>query len=273
MDIDSWGDAEVVSLLNNDGTTYTEQLISDANPRVIVFEGHMIDVRMDKDPLSNNMAVSTDRLRRVFSYLRSRGYIPISWQQLKDWKLNNVPLPSKRCYTLMFDDYRIENYMMLDCKKPFVEFGVKPGLAVISGLHNRSDEVTIDGKTYTYGHIFDDIIKGGWYPSSHTYNHTTMDSANVKSYQTLSFAKDCIQSCQELGIYDDIIVYPGGHINDDALRLLPVSGFALGINIQVENNHYICRCRNNFNLYRIEIGHGNVSNTEKILQKIESEVL
>ena len=154
----------------------------------------------------------------------------------------------------MFDDWRIENYMNLDLRKPFVEYGVKPGLAVITGQNNetrsRSEEVVIDGQTWTVGECFDAIIKGGWYPCSHTKNHTVI--SDVKDMELFALLKDCIYSCDKLGIYDDVIVYPTGSAASHKKLMMMVSGFAIGVQVAV--NGYNCLASLDFNLIRNEIG-------------------
>ena len=247
-----YDDAEVITYPNNvEGTI--ERLISNDSPYLMIFEGHGEEDKTNTQGTTNNMDVTTDRLRTVFEYLRSKGFVPVSWQQVKDWRLTGAKLP-KRCYTLMFDDFRIENYMNNKLREPFVQFGVKPGLAIITGsdgqTRSRSEEVTIDGVTWTLGECFDAIVKGGWYPCSHTKDHNLIN--NISYIDLLPTLKDWIYSCDKLGIYDDILVYPQGLASDARRALFPVSGFALGVAVSV--NGYNCRIRSQYKLIRNEIG-------------------
>jgi len=251
-------DAEVITYPNNVSGTLT-RLISNESPYLMIFEGHGIENKMNKNmPTGSDtyMATSTDTLRTVFDALRSKGFVPISWQDIVRWKKYGGKLP-KRCYTLMFDDWRIENYMNLDLRKPFVEYGVKPGLAVITSgedgsgdTESRNTQITIDGKTWTVGECFDAIIKGGWYPCSHTKNHTVI--SNVKDMELFSLLKDCIYSCDKLGIYDDVIVYPTGSASSHKKLMMMVSGFAIGVQVAVNGFNSLASL--DFNLIRNEIG-------------------
>lgn len=251
-------DAEIITYPNNVSGTLT-RLISNESPYLMIFEGHGIENKMNKDmPTGSDtyMSTSTDTLRTVFNSLRSKGFVPITWQDIVRWKKYGGKLP-KRCYTLMFDDWRLENYMNLDLRKPFVEYGVKPGLAVITSgedgsgdTESRNTQITIDGKTWTVGECFDAIIKGGWYPCSHTKNHTVI--AYVKDMELFSLLKDCIYSCDKLGIYDDVLVYPTGSATIHKKLMMMVSGFAIGVGVAI--NGYNCLSSLDFNLIRNEIG-------------------
>lgn len=248
-------DAEIITYPNNVSGTLT-RLISNESPYLMIFEGHGIENKMNKDMPTGSvtyMNVSTDTLRTVFSALRSKGFVPVTWQEIVRWKKYGGSLP-KRCYTLMFDDWRIDNYMNLDLRKPFVEFGVKPGLAVITGQNgvtrSRSEEVVIDNQTWTVGECFDAIIKGGWYPCSHTKDHTVL--GNVNDMNLLPLLRECVYSCDKLGIYDDVLVYPTGSASAHKKLMMMVSGFAIGVQVAVNGFNSLASL--DFNLIRNEIG-------------------
>lgn len=251
-----WEDAEVITYPNNISGTLT-RLISNDSPYLIIYEGHGMQVAMNKDMPTGQqsyMDVSTDALRTIFEYAASKGFKPVSWKDIIDWKLNGKKLP-KRCYTIMFDDFQIDNYMKLAKRIPFEQYNVKPGLAIITGSNgttrSRSEQVTIDGQTWTLGEVFDAIIKAGWYPCSHTRDHVNIGN-NVKDMELLDFAKTCIYSCDKIGIYDNIIVNPEGGTSNFKALLFRVSGFKLGVIVSV--NGYNCKASLEFRLIRNEIG-------------------
>ena len=249
FDYDSYGDAEVVQSIAPPYSGIT-QLISNNNPRLLIWEGHGIDTCPDTDaPLSDDMAASTDRLNTVFLALLEKGYVPVTWQDIIEWKYANKKLP-KRCFNIMMDDYRIENYMDYEKRKPFMKYNVKAGLAVISDAHDINDAFEINGKTITYGIAWNAIVRAGWYPCSHTCDHRILDRYNSSELDEL-FKKDAI-SCDEHGLYADIIVYPTGAFNGSTLTALERSSFKLGVNIVA--NRYNCRATSPYNLTRVEIG-------------------
>lgn len=251
MDIDSYGDAEIV---DSKASPYNaqKQLISSHNPRLLIYEGHGIDVRMDSDAIpseSDDMACSTDRLMRVFEELTRKGYKSVTYEDIVDWKINGKPLP-KRCFNLMFDDYEIENYLDDRKRFPFSKYNVKAGLAIISDSKDMSEEVTIDDTTYTVSDAFDAIKNGGWHPCSHTNTHTPID--DIMPSALPQKLKECIVSCNKHNLYSDVIVYPLGKVSTRSLSALENSDFSIGINIVTDR--YNCRALPNMNLTRVEIG-------------------
>lgn len=251
MDIDSYGDAEIV---DSKASPYNaqKQLISSHNPRLLIYEGHGIDVRMDSDAIpsgSDDMACSTDRLMRVFEELTRKGYEPVTYEDIVDWKINGKPLP-KRCFNLMFDDYRLENYIDDRKRFPFSKYNVKAGLAIISDSKDMSEEVTIDDTTYTVSEAFNAIKNGGWHPCSHTNTHTPID--DIMPSALPQKLKECIVSCNKHNLYSDVIVYPLGKVSTRSLSALENSDFSIGINIVTDR--YNCRALPNMNLTRVEIG-------------------
>ena len=251
MDIDSYGDAEIV---DSKASPYNaqKQLISSHNPRLLIYEGHGIDVRMDSDAIpseSDDMACSTDRLMRVFEELTRKGYKSVTYEDIVDWKINGKPLP-KRCFNLMFDDYKIENYLDDRKRFPFSKYNVKAGLAIISDSKDMSEEVTIDDTTYTVSEAFDAIKNGGWHPCSHTNTHTPID--DIMPSALPQKLKECIVSCNKHNLYSDVIVYPLGKVSTRSLSALENSDFSIGINIVTDR--YNCRALPNMNLTRVEIG-------------------
>lgn len=251
MDIDSYGDAEIV---DSKASPYNaqKQLISSHNPRLLIYEGHGIDVRMDSDAIpseSDDMACSTDRLMRVFEELTRKGYKSVTYEDIVDWKINGKPLP-KRCFNLMFDDYKIENYLDDRKRFPFSKYNVKAGLAIISDSKDMSEEVTIDDTTYTVSEAFDAIKNGGWHPCSHTNAHTPID--DIMPSALPQKLKECIVSCNKHNLYSDVIVYPLGKVSTRSLSALENSDFSIGINIVTDR--YNCRALPNMNLTRVEIG-------------------
>lgn len=252
IDYGSFGDAEVVTSVAYP-TEGIPQLVSNRSPRVIVFEGHGVEAVSDDTELSDDMNCTTDRLLSLFEKLNNAGYKPITWEQYKAWKINGVGNLPKRSYLMMFDDYRYENYMIIANRIPFTKFDVKPALAVITGLKEPTENITADGKTYSVRDIWDLIVKAGWYPCSHTYNHRIISKYSPSELDTL-FKVD-VQSCDNIGIYSDIIVYPTGAIEKCDYAVLERSNFALGVNIVTQR--YNCKATNNYYISRVDIGSRN----------------
>lgn len=250
IDYGSFGDAEIVQSKTPPYTGVLAQLISKHNPRLLIYEGHGVDIGVDVNaPYSDDMAVTTDRLNRVFTALREKGYVPVTWQQIIDWKLSGGKLP-KRCFNIMMDDWRFENYVDYDKRRPFEKFNVKPGLAVVSSTKALSDTMEINGKEYAVADIVRMTMTAGWYPCSHTTNHRR--NTDVAPSELDELLKVDVLDCNALGIYSDIIVYPYGAFNTWIGNAVNRSSFKLGVNIVI--NTYNCKMTNNANFGRVEIG-------------------
>ena len=252
IDYGSAGDAEVVDNLVDPKSTPGKQLISSHNPRLLIYEGHGIDVCADADaPISDSMACSTERLRILFDTAIAKGYTPVTWEQIIAWKKNGNPLP-KRCFTLMFDDWRFSNYMTLDKRKPFVDYNIKPGLAVITDYAGGAltDEVTYDGVTYTVKDVVDITMRAGWYCASHTHIHRRMTDYTVSN--TANLLRTDIIEAGRYGIHQTVLVYPYGDIAAQYMPVLAHSDFEIGVNIT--RNSYNCQGVSDFYLSRVEIG-------------------
>lgn len=249
IDVDTFADCEIVE---SEAPPYKKhtQLISNHNPRLLIFEGHGISVRSDNsDPVEDSMEVSTDRLRTVIEYLEEHKYVPVSFHDIVEWKLGNKMLP-KRCYNMMFDDWRLSNYIDYNKRLPFKSTNLCAGLAVVSSLKNRNDNENVGGITYNVGDMVDIIMRAGWYPCSHTYNHAELLNRKVSEVDS-ELVKD-IRSAETLGIYSDVLVYPQGSYEIRYRAPMENSAFKLGINIVTDN--YNCRGLSDYSLTRVEIG-------------------
>lgn len=249
IDVDTFADCEIVE---SEAPPYKKhiQLISNHNPRLLIFEGHGISVRSDNSaPVEDLMEVSTDRLRTVIEYLEEHKYVPVSFHDIIEWKLGNKLLP-KRCYNMMFDDWRLCNYIDYDKRLPFKSTNLCAGLAVVSSLKSRNDTENIGGITYNVGDMVDIIMRAGWYPCSHTYNHAELLNRKVSEVDS-ELEKD-IMSAETLGIYSDVLVYPQGSYEIRYRAPMENSAFKIGINIVTDN--YNCRGLSDYSLTRVEIG-------------------
>lgn len=250
VDYDTQGDAEVID--NQASPTYTsaKQLISDHNPHLLIFEGHGVDVCAEADaPITDNMACSTERLRILFDAARAKGYVPVTWEQIINWKLVGGTLP-KRCFTIMFDDWRFSNFVDYEKRNPFVDYNVRAGLAVITNDTALTDTVTINNLNYTGEQCVNIVKTAGWYPCSHTHTHRLLTAS--KPSETDALLKNDVIGADRYGIYSNVLVYPQGEYGEQYKGCMKHSDFALGITIVADN--YNCRGTDNYFLSRVELG-------------------
>lgn len=261
IDVGDFGSAEVItSCAPNHATqdySQLKQLISDRNPRVVIFEGHGIIVGCDSDVDTTGMvytdetmmATTTDRLENLFQYAETHGYKNVTVEQIIDWKINGTPLP-KRSFAVTFDDFRLENYIDYDKRRPFARHNVKAGLAIITEYKELDDEITVNNETYTVKEAFDIITNAGWYMMSHTRNHYT--SRNIAPSQKIETFKQDVLSADRVGVHSNVIVYPGSTGSTVDRSALKASDFTVGIDGTFQT--YNAKGTPRFRLTRIDLG-------------------
>lgn len=261
VDINTYADCELLNgKITNASTIDTIQLISEINPRLMIFEGHGILAGTEKqaqeayqasgsDVSNEAMQASTERLNIVFDELKNRGYVPVTMQEVVNWKKGVGNLP-KRCYLCIFDDYRIENYLDYYKRTPFVKNNVKATLAVISDYKALTDTIDCNGQQYTVKEALEIVNNANWYMCSHTKDHR-----NIGQYtesELIDLLKADVLSCDRHLIHGNVLVYPYGVTSPYALQAVELSDFALGVSIVEE--YYNCKATSDYRLTRSELG-------------------
>ena len=262
IDIGTYADCELIyGHITNASNGNTRQLISDKNPRLLIFEGHGIFVGSEADAYAayenagldqtsqEGMAVSTERLNIIFNELRARNYKFVTMNDVIAWKRGWKELP-KRCYTMVFDDYRVENFIDYEKRDPFVKNDIKPALAMVSGLYQLTDTLTINDQSYTVSDALDIINRNGWYMCSHTKDHRNCSNYTISELSDL--LKADVLSCDAHKMRGDVIVYPYGGVSTASLKAVAESDFAIGIVVVEE--YYNCKASNDYRLTRTELG-------------------
>lgn len=268
IEVGSDGGAEIIEarcpIPNSTGVPFDKtgiiQMISNHNPRVVLYEGHGILVGNDKDfPASENesfvsersMSCTTGRLMRLFEYAKNKGYEFVSWQEVVDWKINGKTLP-KRSMSLMFDDFRVENYLDYDKRIPFRKFNIKPALCLITSEEKfpLDGTITVNDKTYTRKEAIEICKTAGWYLTSHSHDHRNQDE--IQPSAQIALLKTDALTADEYNINSDIIVYGGANFRFYNLSAMKASSFSMGVNGMSQD--YICKAINNFYINRVDIG-------------------
>ena len=246
IDFGHFGDAEIVDNVVHPFTTTIQQMISNNNPRLLIFEGHEVVSAKEGDEILTQYDISTDKLLSVLEKLKKKGYVPVRWQEVIKWKKGLIKLP-KRSYVTMFDDFKVTNFIDSNARIPFSKYGIKAGLAIVSDSYSRQDSIEIDGIEYNVGDVINTVNTNDWYMVSHTKDHRRFTDFSSDSLEVL--AKEDIVSCHKLGIHSDILVYPYGSYVERLNGVLRRTPFELGVNINYKNI-YNCKAKNDYNLVR-----------------------
>jgi len=249
----SMRDAEVIT---------NDKIISSVSPYIIFFEGHgMFDSPSEAASTTGNLNQSTDRYNVMFDYLIGKGYTPISINDAVNYYLGVGSVP-KRCFTLIFDDYRFENCMDIKYRRVFTRYGIKPSLAVITG-RSMSETITHNGETITIEKAADICRLNGFDLISHTKNHTNLAAIKPSEYKSLltEILYDADVKCTD----GKVLVYPFGrstvYMHDVANWL----GFTMGITVEAADGWNI-GMTNRFIIKRIDTA--NQQALQDIINKI-----
>ena len=244
IDIASAMDAEVIGPAN-EGT----RLISSVNPYIIIYEGHnMFAVPNDEIDSTYTMATSSDRIQMLADRARSLGYIPVSVGDIIDYFDGKRSLP-KRCYTLIFDDYRFENYLVHKNRSAFTRNGLKPALAVIT---SNDATITYNNETITIQEAIEIGKNSGFSFYSHTANHSDLERS-VSPDNMLALLSECIIDADVKHVDGNVIIYPSGHTCRYVMDCMRFLGFKCAIN--VDHNTSVLNANNDkYNLTRRELG-------------------
>ena len=225
-------------------------VISSMNPYILIHEGHGIDkVPTGDGAQTDNMATTVDRLQYIYSIALSKGYKPVSIEHIADYYAGIKELP-KRCFTVIFDDYRFVNCMDIDNRAVFTRLGIKPALAVIS---DREESITHNGETIELAKAVDICRMNNFSLVSHTRNHRRVVATKPSTYMQ-EFVND-IYNADIKGVDGRIIVYPYGVSNSYEHDTLKWLGVRLGISIyEGATPRYNTYNRIRYRLVRQEIG-------------------
>ena len=151
---------------------------------------------------------------------------------------------------MVFDDYRVENFIDYNCRRPFVKHNIKPSLAMISNLYALTDTLSINGTTYTVSDALDIVNFNGWFMCSHTKDHRNLRQYTYSELEEL--LKEDVLSCDAHKMHGNVLVFPYGAITSTGLHAIATSDFAIAISIVEEN--YNCMAMSDYRFARTEIG-------------------
>lgn len=240
----------------------SEVVVSSVNPYIAIFEGHgIVDMLSSELGYSDGeMRCTPDRLEHIFSYLSTKGYIPVSVDDVMDWYDGIRTLP-KRCYTIMFDDYEWNNFLILKNRAPFVRHGVKANLAIVYSLENP---ISYNGAIIDIDKAISIGKNVGFTVYSHV-NHRHMTAYKPSTYVDMLLQD--VAKCDMKGINSTVIVYPYGESSIYMSDCLEWVGLRGGINVYIGVGSVNRGYTNKYNLYRIEIGNRNS------MDKLKSQIL
>lgn len=235
-------DAELITPVGENA-----RIISSVNPYIIIYEGH----GMETEPIGDitvDMTTSSDRIQLLAKRARQIGYVPVSVTDVIDFFDGKGALP-KRCYTLIFDDYRFANFIDIKNRSAFTRNGILPALAVIT---NYNQTITHNGQTITIQQAVSIGKNCGFSFFSHTKDHTDLDRT-VSPENLMTVLTDSIFDADDKDVNGNVIIYPSGHTNRYVMDTLRFMGFKAAINVD-HATETLNGSSSKYNLTRREIG-------------------
>lgn len=248
----------VLSLNSSEDAEFYEngnRIVSSVNPAIIIFECHGIynGTISESSEAPDNMATSTDRLYYVFGRMKSMGYVPVSIHDIGEFYAGNIELP-KRCFSIIFDDFRWENCLNAAYRKVFRELGVYPALSIIT---DRNLPIIHNGSEITKKEAAEICLRNDFSLLSHTRNHKAIDCLRLSTL--ISEFTQNIYSADNCLVDGMVLVYPyglDGSTSKYSLSTMKWLGYSLGIDVAVANTNYRSNLRgtDQYKLIRVEIG-------------------
>ena len=199
------------------GSAVTENATASAilnRAQVPILCYHQIrDWSLSDSKRAKDYIVPVNNFREQIKLLADNGYHTISPDQLYNYLMRGVPLPSKPVM-ITFDDSREEQFSIAD--KELNKYGFKGVYFIMTVSLNRPGYMTRDEVKQ--------LADEGNTIGSHTWNHS-----NVKNYVTGDWVKQVDKPSQELervtGKPVDYFAYPFGLWNKQAVEQIKQRGF------------------------------------------------
>lgn len=200
------------------------------------------------EPSNNEVTITPKMLKTQLEYIKEQGYITLTIMQLKDYLLNNSPIPEKSI-VITFDDGYMDNYY--NAFPILKEFNMKATIFCIT-----SD---LDGSYYLSKEALKEMSDYGIDIESHTVNHPKLDKMTYE--EQLSELKESKRTLESItGKTVDSIAYPFGNFNDDSLKAAKSAGYTLAF---TTNRGLADRNDNPFKIDRIYVSSKYDMNTFK----------
>lgn len=164
----------------------------------------------------NEVTVTPKLLKSELQYLKDSGYITLTISELKDYLLNNSPIP-KKSIVITFDDGYMDNY---DNAFPILkELDLKATIFCIT--------FKLDGSYYLSKDAIKEMSDYGIDIQSHTVNHSELDTMTYdKQLAEFRKSKELLESITGKSV--DSIAYPYGKFNNDSIKAARNAGYSLG---------------------------------------------
>lgn len=169
-----------------------------------------------KESADNEVTIKPETLRAELKYIQDQGYITLTIRQLKDYILNNSPIPEKGIL-ITFDDGYMDNY--------YSAFPILKEFNMTATIFCITSE--LDGSYYLSKEAIKEMSDYGIDIESHTATHPHLNELNYdKQLKELVESKKTLEEITGKEI--NSIAYPFGDFNDNSVKAAKEAGYTLG---------------------------------------------
>ncbi len=169
-----------------------------------------------KESADNEVTITSEMLKMQLKYIKDQGYVTLTLRELKEYLLDNTPIPQKSI-VITFDDGYMDNY--------YNAFPILKDLNIRATIFCITSN--LDGSYYLSNDAINEMSTYGIDIQSHTVNHPNLDKMTYdEQFYELKESKKTLESIT--GKEVDSIAYPFGDLNDDSIKAAKDAGYTLG---------------------------------------------
>lgn len=169
-----------------------------------------------KESADNEVTISPQMLKTQLKYIKDQGYITLTLSELKNYILNNSPIPEKSI-VITFDDGYMDNYSSA--------FPILKDFNMVATIFCITSN--LDGSYYLSENAIKEMSNYGIDIQSHTITHPQLNKLTYNEQLTeLKGSKKTLEYITGKKI--DSIAYPYGDFNEETIKAAKNAGYTLG---------------------------------------------
>ncbi|MDO5516761.1 MAG: polysaccharide deacetylase family protein [Clostridium sp.] len=165
------------------------------------------------DEIDNEVTISPKILKKELEYIKDQGYITLSMDDVRNYLLNNKPIPEKSIL-ITFDDGYMDNY--------YYAFPILKDLNMKATIFCITSE--LDGSYYLSEDAIKEMSQNNIDIESHTVHHNHLNKLDYdEQLKELNDSKEKLESIT--GKKVNAIAFPFGDYNKDSVLAAKNSGY------------------------------------------------
>jgi peptidoglycan/xylan/chitin deacetylase (PgdA/CDA1 family) len=169
-----------------------------------------------RESADNEVTITPEKLRMQLKYIKDQGYITLTMSELKNYLLDNSPIPQKSI-VITFDDGYMDNY--------YNAFPILKDLDMVATIFCITSN--LDGSYYLSKDAITEMSNYGIDIQSHTVNHHKLDKMTYsEQLAELKTSKKTLEAITGKEVTS--IAYPFGNFNDNSIKAAKDAGYTLG---------------------------------------------